>query len=240
MTLLRTVSILVVLASPLDAQNQPRSLLADSVIRHEAINLLQGTDSAAFLDTERVQLVGRALRSIRQQLPELSDIGAGPDRTYLVLYAADSVKEPFVTRSGARPPPGAYSNFWTVRLTRVGIPAIDSLNRVFDVAQIEARHSTRFSALTLRFRRPANISLVAKSYARVPQVRAAGPPGYGGDGNRIKLSVEGDRLHFVFGRGSGDCLAGCSEWDLYYVTYDARDGTFALDKQLLNTHHGPD
>jgi len=54
------------------------------------------------------------------------------------------------------------------------------------------------------------------------------------DGSWISLFQKGQDLHFVFARGGGDCPAGCTEWDYYYVTYDTHTSAVTLEHQLLN------
>jgi hypothetical protein len=228
-----SLALLTGVAAAVGAQTPAPRAAANSRVRLEAITLLQDSDSSPFLDTARVRLVEDALRTIRRQLPRLAGISTGPDRTFLVLRAADSVAGVFVARSGAQRPAGADRDLWSTRVNRVGIPAIDSLNRVFDVARVDARYDGGPTALALYFRRPMNIQVVAKKYARVPQVGLAMPEFYAGDGSWIELIEKGRHLHFVFARGGGDCPAGCTEWDYYYVTYDTAARSVVLERQLL-------
>ena len=85
--------------------------------------------------------------------------------------------------------------------------------------------------LCLYFRLPVDVSVVARSYARVPEVGYAGQQVYAGDGSRITLIPKGRRLHFVFARGGGDCPSGCTEWGFYYATYDTLARSVNLERQ---------
>jgi hypothetical protein len=207
-----------------------RPLPDDSArLRLEAINLLQGHDTLPFLDTARVRLVAGALRAVRRELPQLADIPAGPDRSFLMLVAADSALDAFVRNSDAVPPADPVD--WTAPVSKVGVPAIDSLNRVFHVERAVALYYVGRSMLTLYFRQPVDARVVARSYSRVPQVAVAWPPTYS-DGSYIVLIPKGHRLLFVFQRGGGDCPAGCTEWDYYYATFDTVTHSVTLKAQV--------
>ena len=234
-----TLVLLCTLATTVGAQSRPPRETAEQ-LRMEAVNILQGVDSMPFLDPARVRLVARALGTIRRQLPQLAGITAGRDRLSLVVYPADSVAHVFTERSGAERPRGARPEIWTVRVNRVGIRAIDSLNRVFDVQRAEARYRTDMSQLRLYFRRPVNIPVVAEAYARVAQVQYAGRASYIGDRSWIRLIPKGRRMHLVFSRGSGDCPSGCIVRDYYYVTFDTLDRSVVLEQQALNPSKAQD
>ena len=158
-----------------------------------------------------------------------------PHWSFLVLLPTDSARPLFVRRFGAPGPAGPDSIYWSDPVRLVGIPAIDSLNRVFDVARVERPGPLGLGMLCLYFRQPVDVSVVARSYSRVPEVGYAGQQMYSGDGSRITLIPKGRRLHFVFARGGGDCPAGCTEWDFYYVTYDTLARSVTLERQ---TPHG--
>ena len=97
-----TFVLLAVVATNAGAQAR-RPLEDDTArVRLEAINLLQNQDTTPFLDTTRLRLVAKALQTIRRQLPQLADIPAGPDRSFLMLFPHDSVQDVFVKRSGAK------------------------------------------------------------------------------------------------------------------------------------------
>jgi hypothetical protein len=90
------------------------------------------------------------------------------------------------------------------------------------------------SELALFFRRPVNTLAVKEAYNRVPQVEIAMNEMELGDGSWIELLRKGDRYLFIFSRGGGDCPAGCTERDYYYVAYDSRDRSAALEHEVLN------
>ena len=172
-------------------------------LRLEVVNLLQGQDTMPFLDTARVRLVAGALQTIRRKLPQLADIPAGPDRSFLVLLPTDSARPLFVGRADTFRRAGADSSYWSDPMTRIGVPLIESLNGVFDVARVEHSKYLGLGMLSLYFRQPVDVSVVARSYSRVPEVAHAGQQLYSGDGSRITLIPKGRRLHFVFARGGG-------------------------------------
>jgi hypothetical protein len=216
-----------------NANAQVRQPLPDDTAQLwlEAVNLLQGQDTLPFLDTARVRLVAGALQKIRHELPQLADIPAGPDWSFLVLLPTDSARPLFVRRFGATRPTGADSIYWSDPARVVGVPVIDSLNRVFGVARVERPGPLGLGMLCLYFRQPVDVSVVARSYSRVPEVGYAGQQMYSGDGSRITLIPKGRRLHFVLARGGGDCPAGCTESDSYYVTYDTLARSVTLERQ---------
>jgi hypothetical protein len=189
-----TFILLAVLATSAGAQ--VRQPLPDDTarLRLEAVNLLQDRDTLPFLDTPQVRLVAGALRAIRRELPQLADIPAGPDWSYLVLVPTDSARPLFVRRFSATRPTGPDSIYWSDPARFVGIPAIDSLNRVFDVARVEQPDPLELITLCLYFRQPVDVSVVARSYARVPEVGYAGRQGYSGDGSWITLMLSGQIL----------------------------------------------
>ena len=185
-----------------------------------------------FLDTARVRLVAGALQAIRRELRQLADIPTGPDWSFLMLMPTDSARPLFVRRFGASRPTGADSIYWSDPVRNVGVPVIDSLNRVFGVARVERPGPLGLGMLCLYFRQPVDVSVVARSYSRVPEVGYAGQQVYAGDGSRITLIPKGRRMHFVFERGGGDCPAGCTEWDYYYATYDTLARSVSLESEI--------
>jgi len=213
-----------------------------SRLERDAAALLQGADTLPFIDPARLRLVAAALAEVRRRLPAVADIPAAViDQSYLTLTAADSVPNVFVARGDVRgTPTSSGGDFWNAPVARAGIPAIDSLNRVFGVSEMKVRSIFGRSRLVLHFRRPMNIPAVAEAYARVPQVRWAGADPYGGDGSWTALIAKGPRLHFVFARGDGDCMAGCITWDYYYVTYDTAARSVTPDSQLLRATKWPE
>lgn len=230
------LSLLVLLPGAAGGQHPVTRSPTDSGALREAANVLQGVDSTPFLDTKRIRLVARALRTIRARVPQVAGIASDRGRPSLVIDAADSVESVFVTRSGAKRPRD-NSISWGAVVSRVGVPAIDSLNRQFDVASITVTNLGKMSGLWLQFRRPMNVPVVADYYARVPQVGYAGPDFDLGTGNPdlIALLPKEHRLHFIFAHGSGDCPAGCINWDYHYVTYDTLDDSVVLEHEILHT-----
>jgi hypothetical protein len=229
-------ALLVLLARSAGAQQRATGESAETAAYREAVNVLQGVDSLPFLDTTRIRLVARALRAIRAGVPQVADITADEDRSSLLIFPVDSAKDVFATRAGVRRPVG-QSGIWNVTVPRVGIAAMDSLNRRFGVTSIHITGVGGMSVLYLKFPRPVNLPVIGEYYARVPQVSSAGPDLNWGFGNPdwITLLPREHRLHFVFARGSGDCPSGCVNWDYYYATYDTRDGSVVLERERLHT-----
>lgn len=215
------------------SQNRAREDSLDE-LRHEAINILQGVDTAPFLDTARVVAVATALRAIGSQIPRLAAVRNRHDRTLLQLSPADSVKHLFDRRRSACRRSDSDTDDWSTTPTRTGLRAIDSLNRVFGVARTLVECFGDRAILTLDFRRPVDVRVVARSYARVPQLEYAHPPYMLGDGHWIAVIPKGPNLYFVFALGGGDCPAGCTRWDYYYVTYHVPDSTVVLEHTILH------
>jgi len=227
--------LLVLLARSAGAQQRAAGDSAEAVAYREAVNVLQGVDSAPFLDPTRIRLVERALRAIRGSVPRVGDIRDDENRSALMVFPPDSAKDVFATRAGVTPP-ADQSGIRNVTVPRVGIPAIDSLNRQFGVSSIHVTSIGPWTVLALHFRRPANLPVIGERYARVPLVRYAHPDfDPMGNPDWITLLPREHRLHFVFARGSGDCPAGCVNWDYYYVTYDTLDGSVVLERERLHT-----
>lgn len=86
----------------------------------EAVNPLQDQDTMPFLDTARVRLVAGALRAIRRELPQLADIPAGPDWSFLVLMPTDSGA--IAMLSVLRKFGTSTDSDWVVRRNTIGIP----------------------------------------------------------------------------------------------------------------------
>jgi hypothetical protein len=206
----------------------------------EAASLLQGTDSAPFLDDSRVREIAGLLKRIRSQFPELADIKAGPDLTRLEVYIADSVLPRL------RPAPADTADgedFRPVRTTRIA--DLDSLNGRLRATQVLAYYiGERLYAFHVIFPPWPNIPVLARAYDRVPQVEFASYPMYAGNGSFIRLIPKGSQDHIVFARGGGDCPAGCTQWDYYYLTCDRRSGRLRKEKQVLHSDpmqpRGPD
>jgi len=47
----------------------------------------------------------------------------------------------------------------------------------------------------------------------------------------VALFIKGRTLDFVFARGGGDCPAGCTQWDYYYVAYDTVTRTARMERE---------
>ena len=232
-SIVRTLVVFLALLQGISAATA-QELRSDSVVRNEAINLLQNKDTRPFLDTARVTLVASALSRIREWHPQLSDIGAGPDRSYLVLLARDSAAAArLVAGTGAHTPRGLNRIGWRTVLDSVEISVIDSLNRVYHVDHLELYTSMGFAEIRLYFEAPVNIPVVRRAYQLFPWLDA-NHAGYGGDWSWISLTQARRKLHFLFSRGTGDCMAGCSHRDFYHVTYDIPTRAVVLDKQSAN------
>ena len=99
-------------------------------------------------------------------------------------------------------------------------------------------HASDISAdITLTFERPVNIEQAANLYARVRQVAAAAPArDFDFDSYSFtNLIDKGRKLDFIFSRGGGDCPAGCTTWDHYYVVFDTVDHSVALEHENTDT-----
>jgi hypothetical protein len=197
----------------------------------EAATLLQGVDSTPFIHPSRVKAVVRLLASARARFPELADIPAGPDRTQMEVHVADSV----FPRLPARPRDAGDGGGF-VPLTTTHIAELDSLNDKFGAKDVRAFYiGEDLWGFYVAYRKWPNIPVLAEAYSRVPQVEYASSPIYAGDGSFIRLIVKEGRDLLIFARGGGDCPAGCTEWDYYYVTHDTRTDRLTKESQLLHT-----
>lgn len=193
--------------------------------------MLQGTDTARFLASDRVEEVARLLTRARAQFPELADIGAGPDLTRLEVHVADSVRSRL-----RRDPRDAANARGLVPLRTTRVAALDSLNVQLGARQVLAAYiGERFYGFYVLFRPWPNIPVLRSAYDALPQVAFADVPLYVGDGSFIRLIPKGRQDHLVFVRGRGDCPAGCTEVDYYYITADRQTARLRKEKQLLHT-----
>ena len=233
-SLLCTVAVALI-GVPALAQVPPTSPRTDSARRVGALALLQGADTSLFIDTTRITLVATALRTVHEQLPRLDDIPVGGGRPALTLYQSDTTRHgPLLGRIEAvtlRSDEFA----WYGRVSRVGIPAIDELDRRLGVRSVIAHASDISADITLTFDRPVNVERAASLYARVRQVAAAVPARDLDSYSFTNLIDKGRKLAFIFSRGGGDCPAGCTTWDHYYVVYDTVDNSVVVEHENLDT-----
>lgn len=213
-------------ARPLLAQHAADANPATPLAR-DAVAVLQGHDSLPFIDSARVALVARALGAIRTRFPVVADIHCADGATTLVLSPPDSAPSLFVRRSGAVPPRGGDTLVWRAPVDSVGIAAIDSLNRAFDVDSAVVSSVGGEASLELRFARAIDLTAAGHAYERLPTVRRAGPPVPDGS-SWIALVPKGRLQHFVFARGA-DCTVHCESWDYYYITYDTLTRAASLE-----------
>src|SRR5258705_1432268 len=228
--------ILVAHAAFAAAQGRGRSrgAAADSAatFRNQAIALLQGNDTLPYLSEQRIALVADALRAIHAQFPRLEGIVSDLDATKMSVSIADSAVATIVSRSGASKPANAGRGYWQARVTRTGIPALDDLNEMYGIRSMLLAVSPDFgSSLYLDFNRPVNIPVLRTAYQRVPQVSYASIPDFQDVYSWVILFDKGRTLDIAFARGGGDCPAGCTVWDYYYVAYDTVTRTATMERE---------
>jgi uncharacterized repeat protein (TIGR02543 family) len=90
--------------------------------------------------------------------------------------------------------------------------AWNALNNTYGVTQIDKSLLDRFGTVLLRFFGRYNIPLLVPEYAGLPGARYAEPNGVFGYANDVCLSIDGTNHFFIFAAGSGDCLAGCTQY----------------------------
>ncbi|HYD55259.1 MAG TPA: SIMPL domain-containing protein [Gemmatimonadaceae bacterium] len=200
----------------------------------DAVAILQGVDSALRIRPAQVQAVARALRAARRAYPQLADIQPQERSAWLVVAIRDSAA-PTIVRVSTRDRDAPTDTEWLVPLRRVGVTRIDSLNTAFGVTRV----SRDRDGLNLHMRLPddplLNLPALAERYMRLPEVMGAfGDPWFDGGYTYVRLFDKGARLLLQFDRGGGDCPAGCTEWDHYYVAYDTASGRAVLEASRLH------
>jgi len=205
--------------------------------RREAISVLQGTDTLAWLDPRRVVAVTRAIALIRARFPELRDIHHSPDNSWLEVRPDQDRFVP--SRVHYETPPMPCRLLCERKLLSTGIPGLDSIVHAWGAAVTAYGDSSDIATFYVYPPRPIDVWNLADTLLPLAGIASAGPVGWAGDGSRITLIPKGDTDLYVFARGGGDCPAGCTSWDFYYVRHDLRTNRLALIATRLNNAQEP-
>ncbi|WP_437663412.1 hypothetical protein [Sorangium sp. So ce1182] len=137
---------------------------------------------------ERIyQRARRDLAAIRAAHPAVRDLRAAPDWANNLLVRLNG---------GAR--------------ASVNNNAVACLNRVYNASAMRPIGDILREVVVIEFKGRYNIPVLAREYARQPGVIRANPDSTVGDGDDVCLSIAGDRYHYIFKDGAGDCPAGCT------------------------------
>ena len=120
----------------------------------------------------------------------------------------------------------AWTAAWARGEARTGYDPVDDLvsDRGFSLAQF---HQARwYDTAVLVSDDALNTVALTRQLDALPDVRFAGPNGWGGDGNDIEAAREGSGWRLDFSRGSGDCPAGCIQ-RTYWTFRVGADGAVA-------------
>ncbi len=98
--------------------------------------------------------------------------------------------------------------------------AWDCLNARYGMTAI-TQHSF---FVVLRFAHRFNAPVLAAVYGMLPHVTSVSADGAFGDGNDVCVAIDGDRYHYVFDAGSGDCLSGCIDHTYWGFTTSGPSG----------------
>jgi hypothetical protein len=125
---------------------------------------------------------------------------------------------------------------WRKGRTRTGDRYLDQLASEYGLATIEHMKIGSSDWFSLEFDRSLNLARLTERYEQSPHIAHAdiNAGWIGGcqglDGNMAIIRKEGV-LHLVFGRGWGDCPAGCANCEYFYFTVS--DGGVQLVDQIV-------
>ncbi|WP_437730554.1 hypothetical protein [Sorangium sp. So ce1335] len=117
-----------------------------------------------------------------------------------------------------------------INWTRAGDAAIDAgtyhawdcLNAYYGVASVR---NFDLPVTILRFDGNFDVEMLAREYAKLPEVASTEVAGLSGDGSDACLSIDGEEYRYVLDLASGDdCIAGCSD-HVYFGFSTTPDGT---------------
>jgi hypothetical protein len=179
---------------------------------HEAAGLASSIDtSPTFLNPATVDSVKRTLAAIRRRYTDLAQVWDPGHAQWLEVPISVELADSLQKRAYQIDPHfGGSVLRYLIRHTQVAV--LDSLDEAFDVQGLALDYlfGDDDPRVQIKFQKPMNLRRVASSYRLLPGVRGAGithmfdnPYGF------VRLSREGPRWTFTFGKGEGDCPAGC-------------------------------
>ncbi|WP_438011759.1 hypothetical protein WME89_25820 [Sorangium sp. So ce321] len=181
----------------------PPAALASTPRADEEAELLAIEATSELVAPERIyQRARRDLAAIRAAHPAVRDLRAAPDWSNSLLVRLNG---------GARE---------SVRNNN----AVACLNRVYNAKAMRPLVDDMPELVVIEFKGRYNIPVLAREYARQPGVSYAEPDSRVGDGDDVCLSIAGDRYHYIFDEGAGDCPAGCTS-HTYWGFSTTPDGT---------------
>jgi len=190
----------------------------------EAVQLLQGADTLPFLDPTEVEELARIISALRAAVPEIRGIRNYADNSDLLVYLSDLGESLADTV-----PPRSESIFQTITARRVGVTSLDSLNATLGVDSVTLRYlGSRVTEFKPHFPRFPNVPVLSDLYEELPEVSLAIPEMMVGGGDEVRLYRVRGIWYFVFIHAYGDCLAGCTEADYFFVRYLPEQRVFQL------------
>lgn len=117
----------------------------------------------------------------------------------------------------------AWTQAWRAGDRLTGQPEVDALIEEYDLS-VEYNAWSFQHMVLVRSETPINTVALNRRFERIEGVTYAEQNGYGGDGDDIEATVEGDAVVLTYSRGWGDCPAGCIH-RAYWAFRVAADGT---------------
>ena len=206
----------------------------------DAVELAQGHSTDGEIDVARVQEIHHALTSLPAvrgwrhtffwidrpiHSRRYASVGA--------IYFAPSEPNRAILLEHSQPTDVGWREFVN------GETGIDALDRLVRQCRGEIGFGQKDgSMLMVSFNRMVDVQVMAQRFSAIEGIDAWAN-WFILDEENITLDERGDRWHFTFSRGWGDCPAGCSNREFYFATWDRNRKTviaagFLADVDLRN------
>lgn len=169
-------------------------------ISADAIKLTLKMQDGIFLDSTLAYSIDSSLAIARTANDSLQNINIWPpyiDKTIEILTTA------------------SWCSAWKQKEILTGEPYIDSLGLQYGLTRIDPLPQINYYYLGFKY--PLQLSRLANLYSKHKDIQYAKPNGSYGDGDRIYYFKKNGKEYFVFSHGWGDCPAGCTERNYWYV-----------------------
>ena len=167
--------------------------------------ILQGIGKENFVADSAIQIVARALHIIRATYPEVRNVRDSRPLEFELRLDSTMVKGLCTALLHGGPPPEPIKDI----VANTGLPAVDSLNRLFGAVKVHVQVCFgRWILVFPVFPRFPNIPALARHYAPMPGVLQAGEPMYvssGGGPDEVQMTAESHSTLFVFVQRSHSC-----------------------------------
>lgn len=206
----------------------------------DAVELAQGHSTDGEIDVARVEEIHHALTNIpavrswrhisfwidqpihSRRYPEVGAIYLAPSESYRAILMENS-----------QPTAAGWREFVN------GVTGIDALDRLARQCRGQIGFGQKDATmLMVIFNRMVDVEVMARQFSAINGIDAW-PNGFIVDGEKLTLDERGDRWHFTFSRGWGDCTAGCIHRKFYFASWDRKRKTviaagFLADSELRN------